>query len=169
MNVDLNKLKGLYESLKTRAAIEVGVFSDKNGRKDEFSNATLAAIHEYGSPKHNLPARSVLKIPLKNHASDIMASIKGLAHAMLTRVESMKIYKTIGIACEKVIIQAFDTGGFGAWAPLRYSTILAKLTGSLKKRRKNLIKTYTGEHGQAILVDTGQLRRAYASRVRMHF
>lgn len=174
VRVDLKKLTDLYESLKTKPHIEVGVFSGKNARDDSMTNATLAAVHELGAPEHGLPARSMLRVPLSDHASEIMASIRGGAQKMLLADGPLLLWKTVGIACEKVVSQAFDTGGFGKWAPLKYETLLAKLNvgkngRSLKKRKSIIGQIYTGQVGMGILIRTGELSKAFSSRVRMSF
>lgn len=167
--VDLDKLKTLYESLKTKPSIEVGVFSNKTGRKDDMTNAKLAAIHEMGAPEYNLPARSTLKVPISDHATEIMATARGKAEEMIKAGGPMRLWKQIGIAAEKIVLQAFQTGGFGKWAPLKYGTLMAKLKGSLKKRKITRGLIYAGQVGEGILIDTGELRRSYSSRVRMRF
>lgn len=165
--IDLDKLKELTETLKNTPHIEVGVFEGKNARRSKgMTNATLAAIHEYGAPEHGLPARSILVTPLHDHKAEIMAPMKGQIIKLVKSGEALKLWKSIGLACEKIILQAFDTGGFGKWAPLQRSTLLAKLKGSLRRRQKNVDFIYRGQLGMGILIDTAQLRRAYSSRVK---
>ena len=169
--MDIEKLHQLAEGLKTRAVIQVGVFSDSSSRKSsgELTNADLAMYHEFGSPEHGLPARSMLRVPLADHAQEIMAPFRGKAAAYLAKGTILNLYKLIGIAAEKIVLGAFKTGGYGKWASLKGSTLLAKLKGSLKKRRGTLAKIRSGQLGEGILIDTGQLRRAFSYRVRMKF
>lgn len=169
VEMNLDKLKGLVESLKTKPTVQVGVFSNKTGRRDDMTNASLAAIHEFGDTRHGLPARSILITPLKDHAKEIMASVKGKAGELADKGKVAQLWKLTGIAAEKVILQAFSSGGFGKWAHLKGATILAKLHGSMKKRRATLAKVYSGQSGEGILIDTGELRRSFSSRVVMRF
>lgn len=172
-SMDIKKMQSLYEGLKTRATIEVGVFQDKTARPEKgMTNAMLAQAHELGVPEHNLPARSILKVPISDHASELIATMKGKADAYLVKGTLLNLYKLVGIAAEKIVDGAFQTGGYGKWASLAYSTLLAKLNRgksgrSLKKRKGILGQIYAGNVGQGILIDTGQLRRAVSSRVRM--
>lgn len=168
VTISLDKLKSLYESLKTKPSIEVGVFSAKDGRDDSMTNATLAFIHEMGSPEHGLPPRSMLKVPLKDHINEIMAVAKGHGEEIVLQSGALRLWKLLGVAAEKVVIQAFQTGGFGKWAPLKYGTLLAKFSGSLKKRKGIIAKIYAGVAGAGILIRTRQLSRSFSSRVRMH-
>lgn len=168
ISMDLKKLQALREGLKMKVAIQVGVFQGKSARKDgPLSNADLASIHEYGSPEHGLPARSMLKIPIAEHAQQIMAPFKGKGEEFLAKEKLIKMYKLIGVAAENIVRQAFATGGFGKWAPLTYRTLMAKLSGSLKTRKGKIAKISKGQIGQGILIDSGQLRRAFSSRVKV--
>lgn len=175
VTMNINKLKKLYESLGTVPHIEVGVFQSKTARKEKgLTNAGLAEIHEYGSPEHNIPRRSMLKVPLADHAREIMEPFKGKATAFLAKSTLMNLYKLVGIAGEKIVLGAFSSGGYGKWVPLKYSTLLAKLNRgkngvSLKTRKGKLAQIYAGLVGEGILIDSGQLRRAFSSRVRMAF
>lgn len=173
--MDIRKMKDLIEGLKAKAHIQVGVFTDKTARKDGgLTNADLAMYHELGAPEHGLPARSMLKVPLADHAQDILAPFKEQAQAFLVKGKLATLYKRIGVAAEKVVLGAFQTGGYGKWASLAYSTLLAKLNRgkkgrSLAKRKSIIGRIYAGQAGEAILIDTGELRRSFSSRVRMTF
>lgn len=172
--MDITKMKDLYESLKHRPSVQVGVFQQKTTRKEPgLTNATLAAIHEYGAPEHGLPARSILKEPLKDHAKEIMASIKGKADMIVKASNLKSLWSLVGIAAEKVISQAFDTGGFGKWAPDSYKTLLAKLRKgkfrNLHRRKLTIAHIFAGNIGMGILIDRGELRKSFTSRVQMKF
>lgn len=168
VTINLQKLKDLRESLKLRATISVGVMEGKTSRrKGELTNADLAEFHELGSPAHGLPARSMLKVPISDHAQQIMEPFKGKAKALLSHSGLETLYKLIGISCEKIVLGAFQTGGYGKWAPLKNSTIWRKLKGSLASRANKFWNVKAGNVGSGILIDTGQLRRAFSSRVRM--
>lgn len=170
VSMDIRKMQDLIEGLKTKARVEVGVFQSDSPRKaGELSNADLASYHEYGSPVHGLPPRSMLRQPIADHAKDIMEPFRNHAEAFLVKGTLAQLYKKIGVAAEKVVQQAFATGGFGKWPQLTYRTLLGKVKGSLKKRKGKLAQIYAGEIGQGILIRTGQLRRAFSSRVRMEF
>lgn len=189
--MDIKKLQDLYEGLKETPHIEVGVFSGKSARSDgPLTNAALASIHEFGAPKAGIPPRSMLRVPIADHAKEIMAPARGKAEAFLKRGTLLQLYKTIGVAAEKIVLQAFQTGGFGKWPSLKYSTLLQKLRGphgarqverkgklvwinkkgrSLAKRKSLIGQIYAGQIGEGILIRTGQLRRSFSSRVRMAF
>lgn len=170
----LKQLTGLAEALALKPVIQVGVFTGKSARKNDSdgpTNADIAAAHEFGLPKSNLPPRSILRTPISDHAKEIMAAARAEAETLL--IEPLKVktlYQRIGIACEKVVIRAFDTGGFGKWAQLAFSTIIAKLRRRKVhkyKRTKMALDQIRGvAPASAILIDRGELRRAFSSRVR---
>lgn len=168
VTVNLKKLTDLYEGLKTRATVQVGVFQDKSARKQGgLTNADLAMYHELGSPAHGLPPRSMLKTPLADHAQQIMAPFIGKAEAYLQKGTIKKMYLLIGIAAEKVVLGAFKTGGYGKWAPLKNSTIWRKLRGSVQSRANRFWNIKAGNTGMGILIDTAELEHSFSSRVRM--
>lgn len=171
-HMNLEHLHKLKEGLKHRPCIQVGVFQKKNARKEEgMTNATLAAIHEFGAPEHGLPARSVLKVPISEHAKEIMQSVKGKADMIVKARDIKSLWSLVGIAAEKVISKAFDTGGYGKWAPLRYETLMKKLNigkfRNLHRRKLTIAHIFAGNIGMGILIDRGELRKSYLSRVVM--
>lgn len=166
MNID--KLKQLHKGLQTKAVVQVGVFQDKSARKEVgLTNADLAMYHELGAPEHGLPARSMLKTPIADHAQDIMAPFKDKASAYLAKGTLEHLYRLIGIAAEKVVLGAFKTGGYGKWASLKNATIWRKLKGNVAKKANTFWNIKAGNIGEGILKDTGQLQRSFSSRVRM--
>ncbi len=173
-HMNLDKLQDLKESLKHRPVVQVGVFQKKDARKETgMTNATLAAIHEFGAPEHGLPARSVLRTPIAEHAKEIMESIKGKADMIVQATNIKSLWSLVGVAAEKVIEGAFQTGGYGKWAPDSYKTLMAKLNRgkfrNLHRRKLTIAHIFAGNIGMGILIDTAQLKKAYTSRVRMQF
>ncbi len=187
VSMSLEKMQSLIESLKTRPRIEVGVFrsgATKNdpgrtigkGKKktpSKLTNADLAAIHELGAPSVGIPPRSMLIVPIHDHAKEIMDPIRGKADELLKSRGALGMWKIVGLACEKVVAGAFSTGGYGKWAPLKRATLMRKLKTvkgfkNAHKRSLTIAHMYAGVvGGMEILIDTGQLRRAFSSRVRM--
>ena len=167
VQVSLSKLLEFSEALKRRPCIQVGVFSGKSAREGDLDNAALASIHEHGDSRHNLPPRSMLITPIKDHSKEIMSSIKGKAHELVETGKLLNIWKLVGIAAEKIILQAFDTGGFGKWPQLKNATIWGKLKGSMASKANKFWNIKAGNSKSGILIATGQLRRAFSSRVFM--
>lgn len=175
---DMAKLNELKKNLGARPDIQVGVFSARSTRKDgKLTNADLARAHELGVPEHNLPARSMLKVPISDHAQEIMAPFKGHADAYVKGGGTLEnMWKQIGAACEAVVAQGFKTQGFGKWAPLSPRYYMWKVTHNTSGKRRSkrkisdiLGRIYAGQESIAILILTGEFRRSFSSRVRMRF
>jgi hypothetical protein len=142
-------VKALDESGKFN--IKVGVLGNKVNRKSEgpLTNAEIGFKHEFGSYSERIPQRSFLRMPLQDKANDALDMLvkEGLL-GMLAQGQLKLILKLLGVACENVIGQAFETAGFGNWKPLTKFTI----------ERKR-------QHNPQPLIDTRQLQRSITSRV----
>lgn len=110
---------------------------------DGLSNASIGAAHEYGSPSRNLPMRSFLRVPLYLELDKQLQKAGALDETTLKKVvaegSAVAFMKKVAIVAHGIVLQAFDTGGFGTWAPLKDKTMNAK-------------------QNKQILVETHQLR-----------
>ena len=159
VTLDVKNLRALKEGLKRagNAEIQIGILGQKNARdtggsthqsKGAMDNADLGALHEFGSKKANIPARSFLRMPTE---TKLPAEIKRLgpgtiAKNILTR-GAHETLREIGQIAEGEIDKAFATSGFGTWPDNSPRTIARK------------------KGGNSPLIDTGKLRRAVSSRV----
>ena len=170
VSFDIGELKALARSIKAskNLRVRVGLFPDKATRAPEtpeealfravmrqhgaepegaISNPALGAIHEFGSKKRNIPARSWLRMPILLY---LRPAVEGRGRAFWKSVVSTKglrpALKKLGIVAENVIQNAFESGGFGHWQALKPATIKAKGSTS-------------------ILIDSAQFRKAVASKV----
>jgi phage gpG-like protein len=112
-------------------------------------NADIGAKHEFGFTTDGglrIPARSFLRVPLSTHRGEIAGMMKMNVMRALVYGKLELLFKHLGIACEKIVDQAFQTSGWGTWRPNAPFTVLMK--GSDKP-----------------LIDTAQLRRSVASKV----
>lgn len=148
--VELNGLSQLMKALGDKNAphIEIGVIND-NPRGKGPSNAQIGAAHEYGAPARNLPSRSWLRMPLKDHLQEKMES-DGLLSESTTK-EVIKLgsvlpwMKQVSISALATVKEAFATDGYGTWAEW-------------------ITPGYTSQTGQ-ILDDTGKLKNSVDSKV----
>lgn len=122
----------------------------KQGQKNAPTNAMVGAIHEFGSPIRGIPSRSFLRIPLSQNLNKELENSGMLDKETLEEViksgTMLPWVKKIAVVAEGIVLDAFDTGGFGEWKPW-----------------KN--KDYTNNTGM-ILVDTQQLRNSISSEVK---
>lgn len=145
-NFNTEGIDQLLKSLKHQPKIRVGILGSKDHRDGKNpSNATIGAAHEFGSTK--LPQRSFLRVPLADKLNSYLQKAGILdRNAINDAVKSGSMslfFKKIAIIAETVVLDAFDTGGFGKWKP------------SNMKNKKN----------QQTLVETTQLRNSITSEV----
>jgi len=134
----------------------VGILGDKNVRGESAgstqkkqagaSNAEVGAAHEFGTA--TLPQRSFLRVPISEHLA------KKLEETGLTDKETLKEViksgtlvpwlKKVAIAAEGIVLEAFDSGGFGKWKP----------------------SDMTHKKNHQTLVETQQLRNSITSEVK---
>lgn len=163
---NLEGLKILAMELSKKGTIQVGIFGSKGNRLEagekkkqgghktikgsqaDETNAEIGLLMEVGSVSKHIPPRSFLQMPLRLHGDEIMKDAKAEVSALANPGGIMKFLKVVGVACENVIQQAFATRGFGYWA-------------------KNAPLTIASKGSDSPLIDTGQLRRAIASRVKV--
>jgi hypothetical protein len=145
--INTKGLDKLVKALKTKPPVaRVGILS-KNARNTQGpGNATIGAMHEFGTTK--TPVRSFLRVPISEHLEKEMESSGALDKKVLADVVSqgtiLPWLQKIAILAEGIVAQAFDTGGFGKWPLSNYS------------HKKN----------HQTLVETNQLRESITSEVK---
>jgi phage gpG-like protein len=128
--------------LKTKLALRVGVLGKDSSRDDGLNNATIAAIQELGSESKKIPARSFLKMPIEKTKKAINNFVGNALKATLKNGKNIKyLLNQVGLFCVAKIQEAFDSRGFGTWAPNKPQTI---------KRKKS----------SAPLIQEGELRKS---------
>jgi len=130
---------------------ETGELKPSGGHKvgtsqSDVTNAEIGLAHEKGIKSQNLPRRSWLVMPLEDHLKDYFESIGQDAIDLIIAQQNPKNYEMLGVIAEQIIQKGFVTGGYGKWAPLKAATVAAK-------------------NSSAILIDTGQLRKAVTHKV----
>jgi hypothetical protein len=164
----------------------IGIPAAKTGRKDgQMTNASLAYIHEYGSPAHNIPARPFLFPGVKAiRAQAIQLLRDGARDVLLGKVKASVVLNKVGILARNSVVKAI-TDPAPPFVPLKPATIRARLRRTAAGRRKlrglrqikqvagwtgaqsNQALTEWGEAGNIKpLIDTGQLRAAITYVVR---
>ena len=138
--------KNLEESKLTA---KLGIFGDKNKRDDETgqTNADIGAAHEFGVLTKKLPRRSFLLDPLTIKGKELTKKVGQIIDRYIDEEGGIeKILELVGIYGESIVQEAFESGGFGAWQPIKEATASRK--GSSQ-----------------ILIDSSQLRRSVISKV----
>lgn len=159
-------IKKMLKEVLDEVCVKIGILGENGTKKadsedpdNELTTATLGAIQEFGTfskssddgeEKTIIPARSFLRMPIEKKLTEELLKSTGFRSAV-QELDVAKINDEIGMAALAVIDDAFDSGGFGEWAPLADATV--------KKKTKN------GKKGDAILIDTGNLRRSITYEV----
>lgn len=149
VKADFGPLNQMVKILSGKHTIQVGIFAPKATRKNAkgLGNPDLGAIHEFGSVSRGIAPRSFLRMPLIQYGQEIIKEGTIGMDYFLAKGNFIQVLKNIGLACEVAINRAFVTRGFGSWKPNAPSTVARK--GS-----------------DMPLIDTSQLRRSIASRVK---
>lgn len=114
----------------------------EEGQKSAPNNATIGAAHEFGSIGSGMPARSFLRVPISENLDKRLEASKLLTDEELKQVlkdgSLAPWLKQVAVEAEGIVLDAFESNGFGKWAPWKDPN-------------------YENNTGQ-ILVDTQQLR-----------
>jgi len=165
----------------TTSDVLVGVPEAKGARKDgQITNASLAYIHEFGSPASNIPARPFLFPGVRKIRPQAIAMLKqGAIDALNGSGKSVsQTLNSVGMLARNSVVNEI-TDPDPAFVPLRPATIRARLRRTAAGRRKikqlkakGIALTTWAEtivDGSANihpLIDTGQLRAAITYVVR---
>jgi len=128
-------LKNLVKMLKADdiPQARVGILGGKNARKDDGSNASIGAKHEFGDD--GMPIRSFLRIPLSENFQKYLETAglnKETMEQILKNGEFINMIRKLGVLGEKIVLDAFDSGGFGKWKPSNMK---------FKKNHQTLVET----------------------------
>lgn len=143
----LERIRKNLEESKLMA--KLGIFGDKNKRDDNTgrTNADIGADHEFGVPSRNLARRSFLLDPLTIKGKELTKKVGQIIDRYIDEENGIEtILELVGIYGESIVQEAFETGGFGAWQPIKEAT--ANRKGSWQK-----------------LIHKSELRRSVTSKV----
>ncbi len=164
--INVAGLESLLKALKQKAPVaRVGILGDSprqeaphvvsgasierrtKGTTNGPTNAEIGAAHEYGT--NRVPQRSFLRVPITDNLQKYMENSGALDEdTMKAVIKSGTVtpwLKKVSALAKTIVLDAFDTGGFGKWASWK--------SGS-----------YTNNTGN-ILVDTTQLRDSITDEV----
>lgn len=128
-------------------SVAVGISDGKGAmvRSDsKISMGNIALVHEFGSVTAHIPPRSFLRVPLR-YARVRKAVARAAKMVFLGKWSRGDGNKYAGEVAVDQINRAFDSEGFGRWAPLK--TDVRKYYPFTKR-----------DEGMHPLVDTGVLR-----------
>lgn len=140
------KVEGLDKLIKALGMkkppqARVGILGTHNARSSKDSkansNATIGAAHEFGTTK--IPMRSFLRIPISENLNKRLESSGALDKDVLDQVIKagtiIPWLTNVAILAQSIVLEAFDTNGFGKWKPLNPKTL------ERKKVKQTLVET----------------------------
>ena len=156
LNLNIENNRGAY--------VKVGLLGGKAARKgDPINNPSLGFEQEFGNMSHHLPARSFLRMPLRDQLPKRMQAIgKAVWQALIDSKGIRAALQTLGVYGEEVVDEAFDTGGWGQWAPWSDSYAQKREQSWREKHHKMKL---IGPIQFRLLVRSGQMEKAVTSEV----
>lgn len=152
---EFKNLDSFVRGVQAGYYVKVGIMGQKNTRNDPASkgqtNADIGVIQEFGRPRTakspEIPQRSFLRMPLFLKSDRILKEMKQVQTVKkLEKGDFVQILTDLGFICERVILDAFATGGFGRW-------------------KKNAPLTIEKKQSSQPLIDLGFLRKSISSDV----
>lgn len=142
---DFSQLEKLVKGLSKKFYVDIGILGGAT-YEGGTTIAGIGAVHELGSEKRNIKARSFIKMPLIEKEKQITQDVEKHLPEKLGNGDIKGIFKILGLSGENAIQEAFETGGFGTWPDIEQAT----------KDRKD---------SDSILIDQAELRKAVTSKV----
>lgn len=115
-------LDQLIKALKNDVSrVRVGVLGSKSARMGggatSATNASIGAIHEFGTS--HIPMRSFLRMPLSDFLQTYLDKAGAFNKAEIKDVikqgSVIPWLQKVAIVAERIVSDAFATGGFGKW------------------------------------------------------
>ena len=144
-NDRLGEVAEAVEAL-TRNAVYVGIPATAPPRKDEpITNASIAYVHEHGSPALNIPPRPFLRPGVASAAEPLAERLEDAARLAMdgNRNGVLRTLHAVGLIAQAAVRRKITEGPFAA---LSERTLAAR-------RARGVTRTKP-------LIDTGQLRNA---------
>lgn len=130
--MSMDKLDKLITSFSAKGnTIRVGILDD-SPRKDDKSlnNPTLGAIHEFGTAK--IPARSFIRIPLMENLQGMLQANASYLGKSIENGDLPQMMTKVAELAADIVSEAFDSQGYGKWAPNQAGTTPLVDTGQLR-------------------------------------
>ena len=161
----LSKLLGNVNKLARNNEVLVGVPRDESARQtNEMNNATLAYIHDKGSPAANIPARPFMDPGIKDVQDKIAKQLAQGAKGLLVQNDASVINTSLnraGLIAQNSIKRVINNGIAPA---LALSTLQARARRGRKGAKTEIASREAGNEATLTnakpLVDTGQLRNS---------
>lgn len=119
----------------------VGILGSTDARDDgKETNASIGTKHELGI---GVPQRSFLEMPIRTQLRPFLANSKLINAQSVADVANagslLPIVQKLAIAGEAVVVEAFQTGGFGEWIPSQMANKKVHMTLIESQQLRNSI------------------------------
>lgn len=111
--------------------------------KSDGTVIQYGAVHEFGSPKNNIPRRSFLRVPTINAENTIMKFVDQQNKLLLDGINSQLFMGKIGAFVQGIVLKAFRSKGDGQWEELNEKTIARKGSSAPLIDKGQLIQSIT--------------------------
>ena len=128
VKLDMSGWKHLEKTLQGKYFTRVGILGSEGSKEHagtKKTNAEIGEIHELGLVA-GIPKRSFLKMPLETKLFSKIESEKENYYNALKSGKMLNWFRAVGTWAEEIIMEAFETRGFGSWTPNAPATIARK-------------------------------------------
>lgn len=151
--IKTNKWKELRTRLPKGSVLQVGVLAGAGNAAGGISMIELAAIHEFGSPKNNIPQRSFIRSTLGR--AEIVQQFKQMTARFAKQIVDGKL------------TEAQALGLLGAWMASQVKMTIKKRMTTGPDPQALKPATIARKKSDLPLVDTGRLINAITWSVKM--
>lgn len=162
-------VKALGSLVKTDVLVGIPESETERENQAEPNNATLAYIHEHGSPAQNIPARAFLIPGVRGAEKEYRPRLIKAAQLALDgkAKDALKQMDAAGLIAEMAAKTKINSGDF---VPLSEATLRARAARGRKGAAAELARRESGlPAGTDLakpLIDTGQLRNSITHIIR---
>jgi phage gpG-like protein len=139
----------------------IGILAAEQHEDDDFTTASLAAVHEFGSISQHIPQRSFFALTETMKGKEMQAFMEEQDENIFKKVMSGKSKEVLSKLAAKwnaFIHECFETEGFGTWLPMSDATRAARIRKTPKKKKASA--------SPQLLQDTGALERSITFEVK---
>jgi phage gpG-like protein len=137
--------------------------SAEQHEEDDFTTASLGAVHEHGSMVNNIPARPFFSLTEKTKAKEMQAFMEENDKNIFKRImagESKQVLTELAAKWNEFIHECFDTEGWGTWNPMKPATRAARIRKTPGSKKKK------ASANPVLLQDSGALERSITFEVK---
>lgn len=122
----LKELQAFAKAVASSPSVRMGVLGDQHVEGSDLTMAELAAIHEFGAPRANIPERSFLRSTADKHRMAWLLLLQRTMKAIKSGRLDLSVFQALEIVGEKAVADIRATIRAGIAPALAESTIARK-------------------------------------------